>query len=247
MTDTGNSKRKIAIAWEGCQVSNTFNAYANWVLRLGQVMNPNIEAIEFCYRTSDPAKLKDCDALILAGGRDIHPHVFGSQRLNYPNQPSNWDAKRDEFEIKVVEIAKQNQMPLLAICRGMQLVNCIQGGTLHHDLEESGFHCHRKIALGNDQYQDREHKITVSSESDLIQDLGDAVNMVNSAHHQAIDRLGNGLKVTSISDDAVIESLEWSDQLPQWFRAVQWHPERMSHAHPWSKNLLHSFLKAVKT
>lgn len=186
--------------------------------------------------------VEDCDGIVMTGGVDIHPRFYGSERLEFPNADGVYNEVRDEFEMHVFETALNFKKPILAICRGMQLVNTALGGDVIQDLEEAGKKNHRRRNNVDD-----EHEISITKDSLLHQVVGVEVGNVNGAHHQAVGRLSEELIATATSADGVIEAIEWKDKSDEpWMLCVQWHPERMQADEVCSKNVRESFLKEVK-
>ncbi len=172
----------------------------------------------------DPSAITRCDALVLSGGVDVHPVMYGGSRV-YPKcgDAKGWRKDRDEFERSVFGYALEQGLPVLGVCRGLQLINVLRGGTLIQDLGEQGDKTHE--AVGD---EDMRHGVRVLRDSLLHGIAGEEAGEANSAHHQAIDGLGEGLKVNCRADDGTIEGIEWSDPADKPFMlAVQWHPERM--------------------
>lgn len=169
-----------------------------------------------------------CSGVVLSGGVDMHPRFYGSDRIDYPRAPEQFDEHRDRFETAVFEKTQLMNLPLLAICRGMQLVNVCLGGTLIQDLEEIRKGNHRKV-----DGKDGVHHIDIQKDS-LTKDLaGNVSDVVNSAHHQGLDRLADDLFVSAWSPDGVPEAVEWkSPGRKAFFLGVQWHPERVLNALP---------------
>lgn len=161
------------------------------------------------------AVLARLDGLILSGGQDISP--FRYDQDPHPNCASYSDL-RDAYEIALYNKARQLELPILAICRGMQLVNVIHGGTLVQDIvsqrPDSLEHAKPDVTA-------TAHRITIESGSVMEQIMGGSA-VVNSLHHQAIDQPGEGLKVTARAGDDMIEALEADNLI-----AVQFHPERL--------------------
>lgn len=187
--------------------------------------------------------VEECDGIVLTGGVDIHPRFYENERLEFPNGDGKFNEERDEFEMHVFETALNFQLPILAICRGLQLVNVALGGDLIQDLEEAGKKNHRRM---NDL--DDEHSISISDNSLLKEVIGSVSANINGAHHQAIGRLSDELLVTAASEDGVIEAVEWKEKEGEsWMLAVQWHPERMKdkETNPASKNIREKFLQVV--
>jgi putative glutamine amidotransferase len=165
------------------------------------------------------ALLDRLDGLVLSGGVDVDPALYGRPR--HPKL-GRVDRERDEFELALTRQALRRDLPLLAICRGQQLLNVATGGTLIQDLpsESEGVVTH--AAAG--RRTRRSHTVEVTAGSKLGEILGAGPLSVNSFHHQAIERLGEGLRVSSrCPDDGVIEAVEMADR--RFVVAVQWHPE----------------------
>ena len=151
---------------------------------------------------------KDCDALLLPGGGDMEPWRYGQS-----NQGSrNLQPDRDEAELELLNQFTQMRKPVLGICRGLQVINVFFGGTLIQDLPG-----HSAIG-GTDRY----HRIR--TEDLMLQRLFGRTMIVNSAHHQAIDRVGADLMPLQWAADGTMEAIRHKE-LPVW--AFQWHPERM--------------------
>lgn len=158
-----------------------------------------------------------CQGLLLAGGGDIDPAYFGQK--NRGSAPA--DPTRDQRELALFQAFAQAGKPIFGICRGMQLINVALGGTLHQDLPAAVAPFH------SDPDSDLVHPIR-SLEGSLLHRLYGTVFSVNSAHHQAVDRLGEGLHATAWAEGGFAEAIE-HDSLP--ILAVQFHPERMSFNH----------------
>ena len=166
-------------------------------------------------------QLAHCDGLLLSGGVDISPATYGEQ----PHPGLNATTPdRDTHELALLAEARRRGMPVLAICRGIQLVNVAYGGTLYQDIPAQ--------VAGAIQHSQRSarhlpsHDVTVTGPSRLHGLVGSSI-AVTSFHHQAVKDLGAGLDVVATATDGIIEAVEASDH--PWLVAVQWHPE-MSHA-----------------
>lgn len=156
--------------------------------------------------TRERARL--CDALLLMGGGDIHPRRYG-QSLAFAR---DIDEARDAAEFSLVGEFLERGRPIVGICRGLQLINVYFGGTLHQHMEGHGQVCGR----------DTIH-LTYTNDP-LLRALYGETLFVNSAHHQAVDRLGMGLRAVQWASDGTVEALR-HESLPIF--AVQWHPERL--------------------
>jgi putative glutamine amidotransferase len=170
---------------------------------------------------SAPADLADCHGLLLSGGGDIDPREYG--RSDALGVVSEVRPERDGLERTLVDEAIRLGMPLLGICRGMQMVNVALGGTLIPDLESAGFPSHRA-----ERGSVRRHRVRLEGTSQLAARTGVVEGLVVSSHHPAVDRPADGLRIVARSEDGVIEALEWeNDRRTQPLLLVQWHPERM--------------------
>lgn len=184
--------------------------------------NENLEIIRLSAENNSLEELGRCDALVLSGGIDIHPRFYGSSKLDYERAPEKFNEKRDEFEIAAFHAAQDKHLPVLGICRGMQLINVILGGTMMQNLPSEQL---INVHIGN---PDKTHKVSVTKNSLLYLITENETAQVNSAHHQTIDKLGIGLMINAKSDEGLIEGLEWENRSDNPFMlAVQWHPERM--------------------
>ncbi|TKC91483.1 gamma-glutamyl-gamma-aminobutyrate hydrolase family protein [Trinickia terrae] len=166
--------------------------------------------------TTSPAELIDeYDGLIVLGGSDVHPKMYGQEVENscvYGINP-----RADEFEISLVRGAVAARMPVMGICRGMQVFNVALGGTLVQDVGAGTIH-----NVAEDNSAMTEHPVRILPGTKLAEILGDGEIGIQSAHHQAADRLGEGLIVSAVAPDGVVEAIELSDS---WGVGLQWHPE----------------------
>ncbi len=224
------------------QSDSKFHLYAPWM----KGEDEKVEIITLSYDTENYEDLKKCDGIVLTGGIDTHPKFYNNNRLKYPLGPEEFNEKRDEFELKVFEYARQHNIPVLAICRGMQLVNCALGGDLIQDLEEGGKENHRK----QNEFDDGIHEVYVDKNSLFYQVSKTEKGKVNSAHHQGLGTLANELMISAVSTDDVAEAVEYKDKMNKpWLLCVQWHPERLKIDDtivPFSKNIRESFLQSIK-
>jgi len=166
-----------------------------------------------------PALLDRLDGLLLSGGVDVDPELFGE-----PRDPRlrRVDRRRDDFEIALVREALSRDLPILAICRGAQVLNVATGGTLVQDIPS--------VITGGERHERAEprwqeaHQVDVSVGTRLSSLLGEGRIPVNSIHHQGVARLGEGVVVSArCPDDDVIEAIEMPGR--RFVLGVQWHPE----------------------
>jgi putative glutamine amidotransferase len=225
------------------QSDSKFHLYAPWI----QGNDANLEIITLSYTENNLEDLHKCDAIVLSGGIDTHPKFYNNDRYDYPLGPEIFNEARDLFEIKVFEFACSHQIPVLAICRGMQLVNIALGGNLIQDLEEAGRQNHRKA----NEFDDRVHEIFVDRESLLYQISEIENGQVNSAHHQGLGTIADDLMVSAVSKDDVAEAIEYKNKEGKPFLlCVQWHPERLKvekSIQSFSQNIREAFLSSIKT
>ena len=221
----------------GITVSATNYAnYPRWIKG-----DDDIEIIELSFEKENLSEVSNCDGIVLTGGVDIHPGFhLTNYSLHYDNAPKDFNVRRDEFEFSVLERSLELEIPILGICRGLQLINCFYKGTLVLDLGKKN-NVHKK-----NSDDDKIHGVKIVDKSLLHEICGIDSGIVNSAHHQVIDKLGNSLRVAANSEDGVPEAVELKEKYP-FFLAVQWHPERMKEKDsPLTKNIREAFLKACK-
>ena len=171
----------------------------------------------------------ELDGIIISGGDDI------DQRLYMPDAPETApiNRERDRFEMLALEHSLAKDLPILGICRGAQLFNIVLGGTLHTDLRE-----HRRLTSNKRMLIPRK-SLRVDPQSSLYKILGSEHCHINSLHHQAIDKLGEGLQVTGRDADNIIQAVESPDHRCRI--GVQWHPEYL----PFQGRQLHIFKHLV--
>ena len=227
--------KKIIIGITDC---SKYNNYEQWIRN-----EPDVEVIRLSYHVNNVSDLQKCHGILLTGGQDVHPRWYNKPDNIALCEQGNIDEKRDEFEWKVLEYSQRDKLPVLGICRGLQIANIFFGGTLIPDIPATGKPDHSKLN-GIDRY----HNVSVKENSLLFQMVGAKNGEVNSAHHQSADIIGKELIVNSISDDGIIEGLEREQtQHDPFLVLVQWHPERMSNLESvFSKNIKLRFLKEVR-
>ena len=183
--------------------------------------------------------LDSVSGLVLTGGEDVDPARYGEKRHE---KIRSINAARDATEIALIEEAKARGKPILAICRGIQILNVALGGTLVQDIPSQ---LDTKIAHDEDSPRNsRSHDISIEPGSLIAKAVGTEHCTVNSFHHQSVKRVADGMRVTARSPDGVIEGLESTDDW--WVIAVQWHPEEMTDSpEPWDRGLFKAFAQQL--
>lgn len=180
--------------------------------------------------------------LVLMGGSDIDPHLYGQHR-----QPHVYGVNpvQDHFEMALVHAAIEMKMPTLAICRGIQLVNVALGGTLYQhigDIPGVLAHAPDKFPAGQDYVL---HDVAVTARTKLSKALGANKVRVASFHHQGLDVVAPNLKVVARSDDGLVEGLEHTGS-GQWLIGVQWHPEDTAATDPHQQSLYDALIQEAR-
>ncbi|HMS63942.1 MAG TPA: gamma-glutamyl-gamma-aminobutyrate hydrolase family protein [Ignavibacteria bacterium] len=211
-----------------------FTRYTDWL----EYNNVNFEILNFKNSEADIEKLNDCSGLILTGGVDIYPELYCD--WDTLKTKGSYSPGRDGFELNLFEKALSLDIPVLGICRGLQLMNVYFRGSLIFDIDETRNISHRKIS----KLKDRIHKIFIFKDTLLYEIIGLSETNVNSSHHQAVDRLGEGLMINCKSDDGIVEGIEYADKTDKPFLlGVQWHPERLHDLNdPAAINILNRFV-----
>lgn len=161
----------------------------------------------------------DFAGFIIGGGNDIDPGIYGGD----VSASRNVDPLRDEFELSVLNLAAERDLPVMGICRGAQLLNVHAGGTLHSDLRDIRQHTSNKGTLLPRK------QVAVEPGSKLATMLGSERTRVNSLHHQSVKTLGDGLVVSARDRDEIVQGIEALDAPLRI--GVQWHPEYMPQRH----------------
>jgi len=198
--------------------------YQDWLDRLS-IRSSFIAAAQGLPPTAQPF-----DALLLTGGGDVDPTLYGEKRAGATKEVRR---RRDDHEVELVRLFLRTRKPIFGICRGMQILNVALRGGLIQDLPSAEAETHTKVE-GTDSL----HPVHPVEGTRFSASLP-MIEEVNSAHHQSVDpeRLGNNLRVAAVSPSGVIEVVESIEANPVLF-AVQWHPERMPFEAPGSSDLL---------
>ena len=186
------------------------------------------------------ALLARVDGLLLTGGQDVNPAEYGEQRMPCCG---DFSACRDAMEIPLCREALTRRMPVLAICRGMQLLSCVLGGTLYQDLDTQFGKALRHPCF-DAPAMDPAHEVQVLPDTLLASVVGAGALGVNSRHHQGIKTLGPGVVMSAQAPDGLIEAIEYPEN--PFVLGVQWHPEAMAAHHPVQQHLFNAFVRACE-
>ncbi len=188
-----------------------------------------------------PAVLDAVQGLVLTGGGDIEPALFGAAR-----HPATGPAHelRDQCELALAKAAAARRLPTLAICRGVQVLNVAMGGSLVQDIPSEV-----KTTIDHDAEgarSSRVHLVEVDGASRLAGIVGANRIMTNSFHHQSVERVASGLRTVATAPDSVVEAVECTDRA-WWAVGVQWHPEELTRTpEDWDRKLFAAFAEAVR-
>lgn len=232
------SGNDIKIALSKGKGSEHYEQYEKWL----KEFNTDIEFIDLYHIEMKEAIkiLKECDGIVLTGGPDVEPSRYGR-----PSEASRCeiDMKRDSLEFEVIKIAEQMKLPMLAICRGEQILNVAHGGSLIVDIL-SDFD--KIIKHKCPDPANCFHKVMVSDNTLLSKLTKTSIGEVNSNHHQGVDRLADDFAASAFSQDGLIEAYEWANPSGKPFMlAVQWHPERLGNANKLSYSIGKNFIDEV--
>ena len=178
----------------------------------------------------------ECDGLLLPGGADIDPNLYGQKRSEKTGKPN---LQRDLTEPLMIKAFLDADKPIFCICRGCQMLNVYFGGTLIQDITDIQKYRHMDF-LSRARYT---HPLEIGKETLLASCLGTLDIQVNSMHHQAIEQVGEDLIVSAKSTDGFVEAIEYPKSC--FCLGVQWHPEHMSKRNALQQTLFDKFVKAA--
>ena len=208
----GAYPRRVEIAIGPVLLHTASRFYVDAIVRAGglPVVLPVIDPEEV------PALLDAVHGVVLTGGGDVEPARYHQQP-----EPENWgvDPARDDFEEAILKVALERDLPVLATCRGMQLVNVAMGGTLVQHIPKVSDQVHSQ----EPHWREGIHRVKIEPDSQLAEALGATELDVNSLHHQAVLEPAPGLRAVAWADDDTVEAIEIPGN--RHFVAVQWHPE----------------------
>jgi putative glutamine amidotransferase len=184
-------------------------------------------------------RAENYDGILFAGGEDIDPSFYADGKQH---QSVHANRLRDEFEFALLDVGLARRAPILGICRGVQMINVWFGGTLYQDMKADAEPKleHRQTKLGKAR-QETTHSVVVTDPDSSLGTIVSGSCRVNSLHHQAVKRVGQGLKVTARSEDGFVEAVESAQEYP-FLMAVQWHPEEMAINSPEQREIFARFV-----
>ena len=214
-------------------LSKVSSNYVNWISKENTVI---LDAYTILNTDSILAL---ADGIILTGGEDINPLLYkDSLNLNVCETINHY---RDTLELKLIDYAFKNEIPLVGVCRGMQLINVATGGDLYGDIPSQ---------LGTEVVHRNNgevmHEITLIEECPNIFPKGSSNFTVNSWHHQGLKDISENIKVVAESSDELPEAIIVDQSVHPYMVAVQFHPERLGENHPITKRIKTSFYKAIE-
>lgn len=186
------------------------------------------------------------DGLYLPGGEDIHPKFFGREAIH--SLVSDLSPERDQTEITLIREFQKLHKPIFGVCRGVQILNVALGGDLYQDIPSQTksdivhLRPRREVVLAD--YLRHGHEITITPGSALARITRKTECEVNSVHHQAARKIAQGLCVSAIAPDGIVEALESEDMDRWWVLGVQWHPEALQ-KRPEARALYRAFVRAA--
>ena len=181
------------------------------------------------------------DGLLLAGGGDVDPRFYGEEP--HPKL-GDVDPERDRVELLLLRWAFEDDLPVLAICRGIQMLNVAAGGTLYQDIAAQCPWAVRHNYYRSWPRDHRAHQVGIERGTRLFHLLGTPRVAVNSMHHQAVKDLAPGFQVSARAEDGLIEGIESLEH--SFMLGVQWHPEVLAHQDPVMQRLFDGFVEAVR-
>ncbi len=219
---------------------NHYAAYGKWIESNG----PEVKWVDLYALPFDSALIifDNCSGLLLTGGPDVYPGRYN--KAYDSSRCGTFDFRRDTLEFALIFMALSNKIPILGICRGQQIMNVALGGSLIVDIPSDFV---SDIEHRNEGGNGCFHQVTIFEGSRLNEITGQQNGLVNSSHHQAVDRLADAFVVTARAEDGLIEAIEWKDPVDKpFFLGVQWHPERLTENESLSIPIVLEFIKEAK-
>ena len=236
---TIDKQTPVKIAISKATPLNSYHNYIRWI----HSIDSTIQCIDMYSLGIDSALiiLEECDGLLLTGGEDIYPKLYGevydSVKCNKPNR------YRDSIEMVLIEKAFALKMPIQGICRGHQLINVYFGGTLIFDIPTD---LDTIVKHRLPKTYECLHEIRIEEGSLLESICQVSSGISNSNHHQGVKKLAPDLIAQGFTPDGLIESIAYNNMSYPYLLGVQWHPERMDYKQPLSGSIATKFVEEVK-
>jgi len=226
----------ITIGFTRATVEEKYQLYVKWL----RSIDPSFEYINF-YRMDIPDALEaldNCSGLVLTGGADIHPVHYGKGE---EENRCETDPDRDILEFALIEKSIELKIPLLAICRGEQVLNVSQGGDLIVDLPADHG---TSVIHSSDSDELINHKVNIDTTSNLYRINRKTSFDIVSVHHQAVKNIAPCFRPTAFAEDGIIEAFEWLESEGRgYLNAVQWHPEKGDYHNELSQAIAKDFIE----
>ncbi|MCX6271451.1 MAG: gamma-glutamyl-gamma-aminobutyrate hydrolase family protein [Bacteroidetes bacterium] len=235
----GQTKEKVKVAFSKAGPEEKYKLYT----RLFLTEDPGIECVDMSGLSPAGAVglLEGCSGLVLTGGNDVDPNLY--QKKDQTGRCGVIDYTRDTLEIALIKKALEKGMPVFAICRGAQLLNVVEGGSLFIDIPGD---LPNAVIHRNDQPEGASHDIELVPGSWLNTVVKSGRGQVNSYHHQGVERLAGPFTPWARAADGLIEAYGWKNpENKSLLIAVQWHPERMTANKLFSGLLAKKWIEAV--
>jgi len=235
--ETTHNPIHLKIAISKAKGSKGYLQYGKWLHKL----DSNIQYFDLYHIPMDSALniLTYCDALIVSGGPDVDPARYNQAYDTVLCETI--DYRRDSLEYALIGLALEKRMPILGICRGEQILNVYFGGSLFPDIPTAK---PNNVGHRYNNIDSSLHTITLMDTNFLFHISNKKSGIVNSSHHQAVDRLGKNLVVLARTNDSIVESIGWKKPTGKSFLlGVQWHPEWLKRDNPFSENIGNRFIK----
>jgi putative glutamine amidotransferase len=185
---------------------------------------------------------KKLDAILFAGGNDVNPKLYGQEPYA---ESSDFSVARDQMELQLMSMAVKKHKPILAICRGMQLLNVFCGGSLYQDIKtDLKLASDHEISTRKKTLVDLAHQLKIEPKSELAAIVDSYTIEANTHHHQAINKLGDNLSISARSEDKVIEAVEGIGDV--YVIGIQCHPESLSSVEPKWDLVFSSFVASAR-
>jgi putative glutamine amidotransferase len=228
----------ITIGFSRASDKGRYQLYVKWL----KSIDPSFEYVNFYGMDQNDAltELDRCSGLVLTGGIDVHPSYYDKE--DEANR-CELDLSRDMLEFALIEKALELKLPILAICRGEQILNVSQGGDLIVDIPSD----HGKTIIHTSDTDELiQHSISIDSSSINYRLIKKTSFEIVSVHHQAVKTLASCFRATAFADDGIIEAFEWKEpDGKSYLNAVQWHPEKGDYQNALSQAIGKDFIEAA--